>query len=746
MRATYRAVIAVVPALVAAWVTLVPTGTVWAQTLAAGVDHTCTVTAAGGTVCWGSNQYGQIGDGTTILRTTPTNVNLPFGVTALTGNWGHTCAITPSGGAKCWGWNDYGQLGDGSKTQRLTPTDVSGLSSGVTKIAAGYGHTCAIVTGGALKCWGADFSPSSNQGQLGNGTNAGSLTPTDVSGLSSGVQAVATGKNHTCAVTASGGVKCWGANDWDQLGDPGDFNDKNAPGDVATLMSGVSQVSAGEIHSCALTAGGGVKCWGYGSYGALGNGTTPVTSATPIDVTGMGSGVSAISSGKYHNCALTTTGNVYCWGDNSTGQIGDGTTTQRNAPVLVASGAIAVAAGSFHTCILTAPGVSQCWGNNAQGNMGNGTQGGVSYTPTGTTYPTSTSTAVASAANPSVFGDSVTFTATVTGGVNGVGVRFEADGVTIPGCTSVTLASGSAACATAGLQGGSRSIRAIYLGNATTLASQSAALTQTVNPADQTISFDPLPTKSDTDPPFGVTSTASSGLNVTFSSLTPSRCTVSGSTVTLAGSGDGICTIAANQGGNANYNPAPQVQQSFSILGSLPPLALLSVKSRKTHGAAGDFDIAINPATAITGTIDVECRAIGTGHRIVFTFNNAVTSSGTVAVTDKDGNPFVGAMPSLSSSGNDVIVTVTGIPDNRRAKFTLSNTNSAGLTFSASAGFLVGDVNNSRSVTGTDVGVVRGRSGQAVTAVNFKSDLNASGTLTGTDVSVVRPRSGLVIP
>lgn len=748
MHAAHRAGLITFIALAATWMAL----PVAAQSLAAGVDHNCTISSTGGVVCWGSNQYGQIGDGTTITRTAPTNVSLPFGVTSLAGNWGQSCAVTSAGAVKCWGWNLYGQLGDGSKIQRNSPVDVSGLGSGVARVSAGFGHTCALTTSGGIKCWGADVSPASNNGELGNGANSGALAPGDVIGFAAGAGAlaVAAGKSFTCAVTATGGAKCWGANVFDQLGnnDPV-FADQNTPVNVLGLTSGVASVATGEIHACALTNTGGVKCWGYAQNGALGNNSqASFTQPVAADVTGLTSGVAAITAGTSHTCAMKSTGEVLCWGSNAQGQIGDGTNTQRNTPVSVASGAIAISAGAFHTCILTAVGVSQCWGNNAQGNLGNGTQGGPSYVPTPTTYPAATTTSVVSASNPSVFGDSVTFTATVSGGINGVGVNFLADGVTIAGCSAVALSAGSAGCTTGALQGGARSITAVYAGNATSLASQSVVLVQAVNRADQTITFDPLPTKTDTDLPFTIAATASSGLSVVFSSLTPAICTVSGTTVTIVVLGANTCTIAANQSGSGNYNAAPQVAQSFSILGSLPPLILLSVKSRKTHGAAGDFDIAINPATPIASPnpIDVECRAIGTGHRIIFTFNIPITATGTVAVTDKDGNPFAGAVPSLSSAGNDVIITVTGIPDNRRAKFTLTNVNAGGLTFSTSVGFLIGDINNSRSVTGTDVGVVRGRSGQVVTAANFKSDLNSSGTLTGTDVSVVRPRSGLVIP
>jgi alpha-tubulin suppressor-like RCC1 family protein len=747
MQRTHRA--GFLAAIAIAWLAGLSAFPLHAQIIAAGVDHNCTLSSAGGVVCWGSNQYGQIGDGTTIARTAPTNVNLPFGVTSLTGNWGHSCAVTPSGGAKCWGWNDFGQLGDGTKTQRNAPVDVGGLTSGIARVSAGYGHTCALTTTGGVKCWGADFSPSTNQGQLGNGGTAGALAPVDVAGMGAGagVQAIAAGRNFACAITSAGGAKCWGANDFDQLGnnDPM-FADQSVPVDVFGQTTGVAQIAAGETHACLLTTGGGVKCWGRSDTGALGNNShlePDNTQSIATDVTGLTTGVAAIAAGSGHTCAMRTNGDVLCWGLNNVGQVGDGSTTQRNTPVPVTTGAIAITAGYFHTCILTAPGVSQCWGNNAQGNLGNGTQGGQSYVPVASTYPASTSTSVASGLNPSLFGDSVTFTATVTGGVNGIGVRFEADGVTIPGCASVALAGGSAGCTTSSLQGGARSIRAIYLGNATTLASTSAALTQTVNRLDQTIAFDPLPNRNDNDlAPFAVTASASSGLGVTFSSLTASVCTVSGNNVILnAGQGGNVCAIAANQSGNANYNPAPQVTQSFNVITTVV-LALQSVKSRKTHGMAGDFDIAINPATAVTGTIDVECRAIGAGHRLIFTFNLPISATGTVTITDKDGNPFVGAVATPSFSGNDITLIITGIPDNRRARFTLTNVNTGTNSFSASAGFLIGDVNNSRAVNITDINGVKLRSGQAASSLNYRFDLNASGTINITDINAVKLRSG----
>jgi alpha-tubulin suppressor-like RCC1 family protein len=349
------------------------------------------VTAQGGVMCWGWNQFGQLGDGTTTNTPTPVDVfGLSSGVTALAASSTHTCALTAPGGIKCWGTNYAGELGDGTTNYSHTPVDVSGLTRGVVALAAGDQLTCAVTAQGGVKCWGGNA-----YGELGNGTTINSATPVFVSGLSSGMKALSAGGFHTCALTAQGGVMCWGENGSGQLGD-GPNIEGNTPSEgtnigkgstegppigistpvvVSSLSTGATALAAGSAHTCALTAKGGVKCWGGNTDGELGNGTT-INSATPVDVSGLSSGVKAITAGGNHTCVLTKQGGVKCWGSNGSGQLGNGTTSNSTTPVEVfglSTGVKALAAGSTHTCALTAQGGVECWGDNESGQLGDGT-------------------------------------------------------------------------------------------------------------------------------------------------------------------------------------------------------------------------------------------------------------------------------------------------------------------------------------------------------------------------------------
>jgi alpha-tubulin suppressor-like RCC1 family protein len=340
-----------------------------ANAVTAGYAHTCALTSAGGVKCWGSNQYGRLGDGSTASRPTPGDVvGLNSGVNAVSAGQEHTCALTSAGGVKCWGFNGSGELGDGSTQRRLTPVDVTGLTSGVSMVTTGDQYTCALTTAGGIKCWGFNGS-----GQLGDGSTTDRLTPVNVTGLTSGVTMVTAGLDHTCALTTAGGVKCWGANYTGQVGD-GSTERRLTPVDVTGLSSGVSAVIAGGFHTCALTTAGGVKCWGGNMQGALGDGTDTFRT-TPVDVTGLSSGVSKVTAGLWHTCALTTAGAAKCWGSNAGGQLGDGSETIRLTPVDVAglnSGVSSISAGWQHTCAVTAAGGAKCWGIIGHGQLGDG--------------------------------------------------------------------------------------------------------------------------------------------------------------------------------------------------------------------------------------------------------------------------------------------------------------------------------------------------------------------------------------
>ena len=300
--------------------------------VAAGGSHTCALTSEGAVKCWGYNARGQLGNGAkpcSSVATCERNassrpvdvVGLTGGVTAIAAGEFHTCALMRSGGVKCWGSNTGGQLGTGGQVRvdsSSTPRAVVGLDSGVTAIAArgGAPYTCAIVSGGEVSCWGVVLTP--------------------VAGLGSGIKAIsiygttaAAGSSLACAVTSADGVRCWGDNYYGQLGD-GSRAIRRTPVDVVALDGGVTAVSAGGAHTCALTTAGGVKCWGANAFGALGNGSTTLSSR-PVAVVGLASGVSEISVGSGYACALTRDGRVKCWGANFQGRLGSGSKARSSA-------------------------------------------------------------------------------------------------------------------------------------------------------------------------------------------------------------------------------------------------------------------------------------------------------------------------------------------------------------------------------------------------------------------------------
>ncbi len=340
--------------------------------ISAGLNHTCALTSSGGVACWGNNMSQQLGNNMMTHSHVPVMSQLITGASAIAAGGMHVCALTTTGGVLCWGDNSAEQLGNITPFwSTYEPVSVFGLSSGVSAIAAGHWHTCALTTTGGAMCWG-----SNSDGQLGNNSNTGGYTPVNVSGLTSGVTAIAVGGGHSCALTATGGVMCWGSNSNGQLGNNNSNNPSPIPVNVVGLSSGVVAIAAGSSHTCALTALGGIKCWGNNQFGQLGNNTFSDESLLPVDVVGLPSGVVSIATGEHHTCALTSTGGMMCWGDNDNGQLGNNSLTVSAVPVNVSglsSGVSYMTGARWHTCALTSDGGGMCWGANDFGQLGDGT-------------------------------------------------------------------------------------------------------------------------------------------------------------------------------------------------------------------------------------------------------------------------------------------------------------------------------------------------------------------------------------
>ena len=287
-----------------------------------GETHACALTSGGQAWCWGRNAVGTLGDSTATTRTTAVQVLHPSGVTftQLSAGRAHNCAITSSGQAYCWGYNADGRLGDSTTNLGLAPVAVKPLGGGpgFASISAGGDHTCGLNGSGQAYCWGYNL-----YGQIGNSASAYAASPTAV--------------QHPTGVT-------------------------------------FTEIHAGYMHTCALDTGGQAWCWGYAGDGAMGTSfslgdSVPQAVAQPSGVT-----FTSLHTEYRHTCALTSAGQAYCWGQNSTAQLGDSTTTRRYSPVLVKQPAgvafASIQTGSQHTCARTSAGQSYCWGAGSRGQIG----------------------------------------------------------------------------------------------------------------------------------------------------------------------------------------------------------------------------------------------------------------------------------------------------------------------------------------------------------------------------------------
>ncbi len=359
-----------------------------ATAITASTFHVCALHENGEVSCWGGGFFGQLGTDEEIIdgfSTTPVKTAGISDATAISAGNSYTCALHETGEITCWGTNVFGQLGNGEAldtSNSRTPVEVIfSTTAGPAPvapnydIAAGNNHTCTL-NDGKVWCWGRNL-----HGQLGNGESgatAHSSTPVEVEGITDAV-AVGAGWEHTCVVHATGEVSCWGDDSSGELGNGVTVNSIPSPVKVIGVDDAID-VTAGHWHTCALHESGEVSCWGSNHDGQLGNDDMGVDSAVPVSVIGISDAVSVSASGE-HTCAVHATGEVSCWGDNWRGELGSGESDgesevgmESSVPVKVSgvSGAVEVASGFDHNCALLESGKVSCWGHNDIGQVGNG--------------------------------------------------------------------------------------------------------------------------------------------------------------------------------------------------------------------------------------------------------------------------------------------------------------------------------------------------------------------------------------
>jgi alpha-tubulin suppressor-like RCC1 family protein len=467
----------------------VSAGPVSAVSISAGGDHSCAI-EGGAAYCWGNNDDGELGTGSTgtgsVIPVPVTSTGALAGQTLVQIAAGDTdtCAVSSAGAAYCWGRNQDGELGDGTTASSSVPVPVhtSGVLAGkrLTQITAADGYTCALDSTGAAYCWGLNA-----EGGLGDGSYADSSVPVavDTSGVLAGqtlvqIEAAATG--HTCVLDSAGAAFCWGD---DTFGEDGDGTTtstaRNRPVAVSTggVLAGqaLTQLGIGEYQACALTSAGAAFCWGLDSNGELGNGSTASSSVpVAVDTSGVLAGrkLAQIGAGAgNYTCAVGATGAAYCWGANGDGQLGDASTAGSGVPVAVdASGVLAgrdltqITAGYFHTCAADSRGATYCWGDNTRGDLGRHGLTGSSDVPVlagpqapsaVTVSPGATSAVVSWMAPASLDGGRLAgYTATASPG--GAGCSATATSCTITGLTGGTSYQVSVvARTTAGVSGAS---------------------------------------------------------------------------------------------------------------------------------------------------------------------------------------------------------------------------------------------------------------------------------------------------
>ncbi len=335
------------------------------KSITTGFSYACALLNDGTIRCWGHNDAGQLGNGTTTVSSVPVKVSGITKAVALAGGSSHTCAVLSDGTIQCWGYNHSGQLGNINELMREghsveaqvlagnngpercspVPVTVSGISTAIAS-TTGFNYACALLSGGTIQCWG-----EGKLGQLGDGNANWNPVPVKVTGITNAVAVSAGNGNYTCAVLKGGSVQCWGQNKYGELGN-GTIIDSSVPVTVTGITNAVA-VSASGTYACAVLSNGTVQCWGNERL-------------VPVTVSGINSAIAVTG-----NCALLSGGTIQCW----RAKLGKGSRTSNPVLIMVSdiTNAIALSAGDGHICTLLNGGSVQCQGQNMYGQLGNGT-------------------------------------------------------------------------------------------------------------------------------------------------------------------------------------------------------------------------------------------------------------------------------------------------------------------------------------------------------------------------------------
>lgn len=391
-----------------------------ASSIATGIEHTCAVLTTGAVRCWGDGRYGKLGySSTSSVGDSPAASiisagDVPLGgkAAAITLGAQHTCALMVGGAVRCWGVGKGGRLGYGSQTDVGNSPTSSIIAAGdvplggkAVAVSAGESHTCALLVGGSVRCWG-----SGANGRLGYGNtrNVGDSPESSISAvgdvpIGGKATAISAGGAHTCALLTGGSVRCWGLGGDGQLGHGSRTAIGHSPvaqiahaGDVP-LGGRARAIATGSYHSCAVLTGGDLRCWGNGGYGQLGYnsyrnvGDTPSTTIINAGDVPVGGQVVGVAAGQFHTCALLESGSLRCWGSNVAGElgynhtvsVGDSTASsiQNAGDVPLGATAAAIATGGYHTCAILVTAKLRCWGYGYEGQLGYGSMYNVGDSP-----------------------------------------------------------------------------------------------------------------------------------------------------------------------------------------------------------------------------------------------------------------------------------------------------------------------------------------------------------------------------